>query len=234
MSFLSGLAKIGGLAASPFTFGLSALAGNAIGSALDKKEAAAKALGAAGSAIGSANTAAANNRQVGVQNALQANSQNISGTSAYENELMKRAEEDATQRKQALKDIYRNSWATNPTHSPYNPAGAPKFSPSYLAALKGLDEQGTARIAKPTQYGLDTLPMPAAYKPIDIKDVPGATGNSQSFLSKLGSWVSPALTVAGNFMGGSNGGGGDAYSKLPVPGGDVNDEEYYNFMNGGE
>jgi hypothetical protein len=222
MGFLSTLAKIGLGVAAPFTGGLSALAIPAV-------DAIGNAVGGAGSAVGAANTAAGNNRQTATQNSLEANRQNISGQSSYENALMARAKEDADQRRQALKDIYASSFAQNFKGSPYNPAGVTKQSPEYLAALKNLETQGTARIAQPSSYNLNTTAPLATYNPIDIKDVAGATGNSQSFLSKLGSWAGPALTIGGNLMKQMP----KSQPQAPGSSQSIDDSDYFNAQNGG-
>jgi hypothetical protein len=196
MSFWGNLAKIGGLVASPFTFGLSGVAGNMIGNAINAKD----AVGAAGEAIGAANQAAGQNRQTGVENSLKANTENISGQSAYESELMRRAQEDADQRRQALKDVYRASWAQNPSVSPYNPRGGPKFSDAYMGALKGLETQGTQRLANGPVYDMSKVAPLAAYNPINIKDVAGSTGNGQGLLSKIAGYAGPGLSFLSKLM----------------------------------
>jgi hypothetical protein len=186
MSFLSALAKIGLGIAAPFTGGASLMAMPLTG-LLDN----------VGQAAGKANTAAGQNRQDATQQSMQANQQNMQGQSDYERELNARAQEDATQRKNALRDIYRSSFAQNFKGSPYNPAGVTKMSPEYMVALKNLETQGTSRLAEASPYNMNTVAPLAPYKPIDITDVAGSTGNGQGILSKIADWAGPALSIAG-------------------------------------
>ena len=153
------------------------------------------ALKGVGSAINNADQAAGQNRLNQEGAGLQANNQNISGTTAFENELINRAKEDASQRSSALKDIYRQSYAQNPSVSPYNPAGAPKYSDAYKSALATLADQGTARLAQPSPYNLNTVAPITPYNPLNIKDVPGSTGTAPGTLAKVGEVAGPAVSV---------------------------------------
>lgn len=196
MSFWGTLAKIAGDVASPFTFGLSGIAGNMIGNKLN----AADAAKAGGDAISAANTAAGQNRQDTAKLALQGNEQNIQGMGAYENALMNRAKLDQQQRNDALKNIYRQSFTTNFKGSPYNPVGPMKQSQNYIDALAMNADQGMKRLANPMAVDL-TKASPIRYNPLDVKDIMGSTGNSQGLLSKIASWAGPAMTIGGNLAG---------------------------------
>lgn len=169
--------------------------GGSIGSFLDKIG---PGLRAAGQGIGAATTASGGNRLTQERIALDANAQNITGSNAFENAMMRRAATEADQRNQALKNVYRASYAKNPRVSPFNPAGGPKFSPEYLAALAALEGQGGAELGKAPQYNVSGMKPVTPYKPIDIRDVQGATGTKKGTLESIGDWLSPSLSTMGS------------------------------------
>lgn len=152
--------------------------------------------GEVGQGIGKANTAAGNNRLTQEQLGLTANGQNINGQSAFEQELMNRAKLDASQRSQAMKDSYRNSYASNPRVSPFDVVGAPKLSAAYRGTLANVGAQGDAKLATASPYDSSSLPALTPYKPISPADVQGATNTQQGTLSKAGDWIGPGLTTA--------------------------------------
>jgi len=152
--------------------------------------------GGVGQAIGKANTAAGQNRLNQENLGLSANAQNITGQSAFEQELMNRAKEEDVQRGKALKDVYRASYNANPRVSPFDLAGAPKYSPQYLSVAQGLADQGEGTLKNPAQYATGALPALNPYKAIDPKDVEGATDTGQSTLSKIGDFLGPGLSTA--------------------------------------
>lgn len=152
-------------------------------------------LGAAGQGIGAATTAAGNNALDQEKLALDANSQNISGQSAFINEALGLASEEDKQRKSALQDAYRASYAQNPRVSPFDPVGAPKLSSTYMDILSAMEGQAKNKLTSPAQYDTSKIPAPTPYTPIDIKNVQGATNTSPSTLQKIGQWVGPGLTI---------------------------------------
>lgn len=159
-------------------------------------------LGPAASGIGAATTAAGNNALTQEKLGLDANQQNISGQSAFEQELMARAKLEQSQRANAGADVYRESFTTGgpggtgPAVSPFNPAGSPKESPQYLSTLKAVGDQGAATLAKPAQYATTGMPTLAPYTPINPANVQGATNTAPSTLQQVGNWLAPGLTVA--------------------------------------
>ena len=155
-----------------------------------------KLLGAAGSSIGAANTAAGNNRLEQERLGLQANQENITGQSAFENALINRAALEDTQRKNALKDVYMNSYAQNPRVSPYDPAGAPKYSPQYMSTLGNVANFGQGMLSSAPSYSAGNFPALPPYKPINVKDVQGSTGTTPSTLSNIANWAGPTLSIA--------------------------------------
>jgi len=152
--------------------------------------------GEVGKGIGAVGTANGQNRLDQEHLGLTANQQNISGQSAFEQELMARAKEDAAQRTQALKDSYRNSYAQNPRVSPFDPAGAPKLSAGYTGSLAALADQASKKLATVSPYDTNGMPTLKPYTPINPADVQGATNTAPSTLSQVGQFVGPALTVA--------------------------------------
>ena len=152
-------------------------------------------LGGAGTTISGATQAAGQNRLNQEQLALQANQQNITGQSAFETEMMNRAKLEEQQRKDALKDVYRQSYVSNPRSSPYNVAGAPTYSAGYKSALSGLEQQGLSRLKTSPQYGTDVMPGLKPYNPLDIKNLQAATGTEPSAFERIGQVAGPAMSV---------------------------------------
>lgn len=152
--------------------------------------------GSIGQAIGKANTAEGQNRLNQENLGLTANGQNITGQSAFEQELMNRAKEEDIQRTKAGKDVYRASYNANPRVSPFDPTGGPKYSPQYLATAQGLADQGAETLKNPAMYATSAQPALKPYVPIDPKDVQGATNTQQGTLSKIGDYLGPGLSTA--------------------------------------
>lgn len=152
-------------------------------------------LNTAGAGVNAATQAAG---QTQLQNALMgltANGQNITGNSAFENELMNRAELEAKQRKGGLANIYRESRIENPRVSPFDPAGAPKYSDNYKSALHQLSAQGAEDIATPVQYDVKTLPKLKAYTDYNPNTISGAGGTEPSTLQTIGNYLGPTLST---------------------------------------
>lgn len=158
-------------------------------------------LDTAGHGIGGAAQAAGNNALDQEKLALQANKDNIAGTTAYENALINRAHEEDDQRSTALRNVYRNSYATNPaaSTSPFNTRPT-QYSPQYLQTLADLANQGSTKLATKGQYDTNGLPELQPYKAIDPKDVQGATNTKPGTLQTVGNWLSPTLSVAGKVL----------------------------------
>lgn len=150
---------------------------------------AAPVLTGAGQAVGAATSAAGQTQLANAELGLNANAQNISGESAFQNAQQGMAATEAAQRKEALKNIYRANYARNPSVSPFNPVGAPKYSPEYLQGLTDLEKEALARLASPALYGTDKLRAPVPYTPY----VPNTR---QSTMQRVGNWLSPALSMA--------------------------------------
>lgn len=162
-----GLPVTAGLGTAGATGGgvLSTIAGLAgKGSALSKLGG---LFGQTGQAIGAASTAAGQNRLDQERLGLEA------------------ASIDAAQRRAALQDVARANMMTNPRVSPFDPVGAPKYSPQYTSTLQQLAQQGTSRLAQPSP----------TMTPATVQQ---ATGTTPSTLSKISDWVSPALTITGS------------------------------------
>lgn len=132
-----------------------------------------------GGAISNASSAAGANRRTDAQIG-----QNAQGT--YENALLGRAALEGTQRKDALKDIYRSSFYRNEKPGPYDTKGLPQVSPEYLDSLSSLEKQGLARLKADPTYDA------SKFKPLEEKAIPEASG-----LEQAGSWVGPTLSTIG-------------------------------------
>lgn len=151
-------------------------------------------------ATGAATTAAGNNRLTQENTGLTANAQNIQGQSAFENELMNRAQEEDRQRTNARQDAYRASAASNPSVSPFDPR-PPVLSPAFKTSIANIGAQGSARLAQPAQYGTTTLPALKPYVPVNPADVQGATGTKKGVLETIGDYASPGLSILGHLFG---------------------------------
>lgn len=164
-------------------------------------------LGAAGAGVGNATTAAGNNRLTAGELALKAQQltnqttqTNTQGQQAFEGELMARAKQEEGERTDALKNIYRQSYATNRTPGPYNERGLTPYSPEYLTALKDLTTQGSEKLKTKGKYDTSAMPELAPYTPssasFDPKQFMDEYGQP-STLEKVGGWLSPTLTTLG-------------------------------------
>lgn len=152
-------------------------------------------LGAAGAGVAGATQAAG---QTQLQNALMgltANGENITGNSAFENELMRRASEEDTQRGTALKDVYRQGIATHPNVSPFNPTGGPQYSSDYLGTLDKLKQQGADTLSGPAQYSTKKLPPLKPYTDYNPNTISGAGGTEPSTMQTIGNWLGPSLST---------------------------------------
>lgn len=151
----------------------------------------------AGQAVSGATQAAGQTQLENARLGLTANQQNINGQSAFENELMARAKEEAAQRSDALKNVYRQSIATHPNVSPYNPNGAPQYSQAYLDTLGGLEQQGSTKLTKPAQYDTNNIAPLAPYTPYNPNTMTGPGGTQPSTLQTVGNWLGPTLSTIG-------------------------------------
>jgi len=195
------------LGAAAGTAGGTASTLGKVGTLLSRGQQASDILGAAGRGVGEAATAAGNNRlsagdlalraqQLGLQTAQT----NTSGQAAFENELLNRAKQEEGERTDALKNIYRQSYATNRTPGPYNTRGLTAYSPEYLAALKNLTTQGGEKLSTKGKYDTSNMPELKPYDPVTTSFDPKAFmdeyGNP-STLEKVGGWLSPTLSTLG-------------------------------------
>ena len=151
--------------------------------------------GAAGKGIGDASTAAGQNRLDQEKLGLEANAQNISGQSAFENELLNRAKEESTQRTGARQDLGRASYAAHPFQSPFAPT-RPGYSDAYMKGMSDLEKQAGTRLSTGPQYDTTKMPALSPYKPIAPGDVQGATNTKPGKLEQIGKWVGPGLSIA--------------------------------------
>lgn len=152
-------------------------------------------LGAAGAGVSGATQAAGSTQLQNALMGLTANGENISGNSAFENELMKRAAEEGTQRSSALKDVYRQGIATHPNVSPFNPTGGPQYSPDYLSTLGSLKTQGVDTLSSPAQYSTKKLPPLKPYTDYNPNTISGAGGTEPSTMQTIGNWLGPSLST---------------------------------------
>ncbi len=151
----------------------------------------------AGNAVNGATQAAGQTQLENARLGLTANGQNIQGQSAYEQELMNRAKEEQAQRTDALKNVYRQSYAAAPPTSPYNVAGPPKYSQDYLDALEALKTQGAGKLAKPAQYDTNNIAPLQPYTPYNPNTMSGPGGTQPSTMQTVGNWLGPTLSTIG-------------------------------------
>ena len=144
----------------------------------------AKLLAGAGSTIAGAETSAANSQLAQEKLGLQANEQNTSGESAYQNELINTAGENQKLENTVLNNAALQSKITDPSVSPYDVA-PPTYSPAFEAAVKSAAAMPYTPIAAPTPY-----------TPISPSGVQAATGTTPSTLQTVGQWLAPALGIA--------------------------------------
>ena len=155
----------------------------------------AKALGGAGAAISGAETAAAKSALNQETLGLQAASQNTTGQSAYQNELMANEALMGKQQNTALTDVALASKVSNPSVSPYDVA-PPTYSPAFTAATTALEQQGLNRLQNPANSAVAPVAPPTPYTPISPSGVQAATGTTPSTLQTVGQWLAPALGIA--------------------------------------
>ena len=163
-----------GLGAAGAAGGAGATSGGmgAIGSTL------LKAAGPIGSAVSNASSGAGNTRRADFDT-------NVQGQSAYEQELNNRSKLESDQRQQALKDLYRQSYAANRKPGPNNAQGLTPYSADYMSGLSAIEKQGLARLQQPAQYGTNSMPAIPPYVP-----------TAQGGMEKAGSIIGPALSTA--------------------------------------
>lgn len=174
--------------------------GGGLGGALRGMSGIGNFLRTGGQAIGQATGAAADSRATQAQLALQGNQQNISGMSASENALLNRAKLEMEQRKQEQRDMARANYMQHPFQSPFAPSPGPQFSSQYMQSMQGLSNQGATDLAQNPIYGARSLPAFQPYSPINIKDIPGATGTTPGVGSTIGSIAGPGMSLLGAFL----------------------------------
>lgn len=161
-----------------------------------------KLASAAGAALGGASQVASNNRNQQESFALQQEGLNTSGQSAYESELMNRAQEEQALKDAGLQDLgtantlaLTANRASNPRVSPFDPVGAPKYSPSTLQTLNTNAAQAEKSATSPNLYGASTWSPLKPFTPINLANVQGATGTAPSGWSNAANVVAPALKI---------------------------------------
>ena len=108
------------------------------------------------------------------------------GEQNFETNQLNRAELESKQRQEALKDLYRQSYATTRMASPGNTRGLEALSPGYQQGLSAMEQEGLKRLAAPVAYGTNQMNPLAPFKP-----------SPQSGIEKVGKYASPALTLGG-------------------------------------
>ena len=137
-------------------------------------------LKAGGASIAGASQNAATAQQQADQVALQ-------GQTAFQNELMARAQQESKQRSGDLGNLALQSAVMNPRVAPFDTTGGPQYSPQYKSALNSLAGQADTTLAASPTYGTANLPPLTQFQPTQ----PGA-------LQQVGNWLGPALNVVGS------------------------------------
>lgn len=153
--------------------------------------------GTAGSAINGAAQSAGQTQLTNAQLGLTANQQNISGNSAFENELMNRAKLEQSQRTQAEKDAYRQNYLTNGPISPFNPVGRPATTPAYQTTINNLGNQGSQLLTNPAQYNPNAMPALKPYTTYNPNTMSGPGGTMPSTTQQVAQWLGPTLSTIG-------------------------------------
>ena len=149
-------------------------------------------LSAAGPAIGSAVQASGQNALNQGEIGVQATNANTSGESAYQNELLNMAKEEATQRATDLGQVETENYAQTRTQDPFDPVGHAAINPQLAGVLSGLSNQGAAGLKNAPQYSTTNLPAPTPYTPLNPNTLgqPGAG-------TTAGNYLAPVLTTLG-------------------------------------
>jgi hypothetical protein len=141
--------------------------------------------------LANAGQSAANNRSQGLTNMMAANAQNISGENAFQNQQIAQAREEAAQRDEARKNLYRASIMKNPQFSVENPRGAPTYSSEMMEGMSNLEKQALGRTADAPQYTTKQMRAPR-YEPLDLDEM----RNNPSTLETINNWLVPGLSIA--------------------------------------
>ena len=139
-------------------------------------------LGAAANGIGNATNAAANNRGMKAQMAMQADAQ-------HELELQRRATEEQQQRSTALKNASYADYTQNRKPGPFNTGGLREYGPEQRAINANLQKQAQEKLATGPTY--DTNRMSPLTDPKQFVDQYG----NPSTMEKIGNWASPTMSV---------------------------------------
>jgi hypothetical protein len=169
-----------GLGGIPVTAGGKGILGKA--AHLLGSKAGSDMLGAAANGIGQATNAAANNRGMKAQMAMQADAQ-------HELELQRRATEEQQQRSTALKNASYADYTQNVKPGPFNTAGIRQYGPAQQAIAANLQKQAQDKLATGPAY--DTNKMSPLTDPKQFVDQYG----NPSTMEKVGNWASPTLSV---------------------------------------
>jgi hypothetical protein len=141
-------------------------------------------LKAGGAGVGQATSAAGNNQ-------LARGNAQVAAARGIEDAYLSDAELEQQQRSNELKDTYREGVVSSGTRSPYDPV-APVYGQDYKTSVSNLSRQGAADLAQAPIYGIRNIPKPGDIYP-DPKTAFAETG-----MQKVGDWLGPALTIAGN------------------------------------
>ena len=171
-----------------------ASAGGSIASLLSRGSTLSDLLRGGAAALGGAGNAAEANRLTSNDALARANTSNIIGQGAYEDQLNARAKLESDQRGQALRDLYRSSYATNRQAGPFNTRGLTPLSPTYLSSLSDLEKQASTRLQAGPQYATDKMTPVKPYVPIVPNTSPGGVEKTANILG-------PALTIGGLIAG---------------------------------
>lgn len=173
-----------------------------------------RGLSLAGPALANASNASASNTSVANNDDLEAaandraNAQyelnsygaNTSAQSAFENELIGRANLEGTQRNTDLTNVYRNSVATSGRRSPFNPNPV-TYSPQFLSTIGGLAQQGASELRKPRTFNSSTLPAPT-FSPYVPRTLTTPTPRRPGGVGQGLGYVAPILSGIGALLGG--------------------------------
>lgn len=193
---LTGASTVGGTVGSTAatTGGRSILSriGNAVTGGGSTQDRIGQLLSMGADAAGRGAQAAGNNRAERGSDAARAAALNITGESNFQNQQLAQAREEAAQRDEARKNLYRASYMKNPQVSVENPRGAPTFSPEMMEGLSNLEKQALQRTADEPQYTSAKMRAPR-FEPLNPEDLQGGEPGT---LETIGTWLAPGLKIA--------------------------------------
>jgi len=187
-----GLGALGTTAGVGSTLGTIGTVANAVksgGSTMDKIG---NILRGGAGAVGAATEAAAQRQAQEDDSLYRAQQSNMQGENAFQSQQLAQAREEAAQRDEARKNLYRASIMKNPQFSVENPRGAQTFSPEMMEGLTNLEKQALSRTADTPQYTSAKMRAPQ-FAPLDPQAL--SQTSRPGTMETIGNWLAPGLSL---------------------------------------